>query len=110
MPSMSLGRVGVAATGVLALVACATTPPAPPAPAEPRRPAPGFAVEKMREELQVAPWELAFSGVRGEGGMQETVTVRNLVDHPIELRSVQIVGEGARLFSLLDVPVLPAVI
>jgi hypothetical protein len=64
----------------------------------------------MREELQVAPWELAFSGVRGEGGMQETITVRNLVDRPVELRSIQVVGDGAPLFALLDLPALPVVI
>jgi hypothetical protein len=92
---------------------CATSAPPVPAAAPPAPAAPasgGFAVEKMREELQVAPWELAFSGVRGEGGMQETVTVRNLVDHPVELRAIQVVGDGARLFALLDVPALPVVI
>src|SRR5688572_18626725 len=113
MPSMHVCRRGVTWLGLLgALVSasCASTPPpADPAPAA-RRPELGFGVEKMREELQVAPWEIAFSGVRGEGGMQETVTVRNLVDRPIELRAVQVVGDGAQLFALLDLPPLPAVI
>ena len=94
------------------LIGCATAAP-PASTAPPPAPAPGnagFAVEKMREELQVAPWELAFSGVRGEGGMQETVTVRNLVGHPVEIRSIQVVGEGARMFALMDLPPLPVTI
>ena len=111
MPSMRDGhaRFAVLALGSFTLFACATAP-APVQPAASRPSVSGFAVEKLREELQVAPWELSLSGVRGEGGVQETVTVRNLVDHPVELRAIQVVGDGARLFSLVDLPPLPTVI
>lgn len=115
--SLSAPRIGsfrTIALFSLALIGCATSAPPPAAAtaavAQDSPAGAGFAVEKMREELQVAPWEIAFSGVRGEGGMQETVTVRNLVDHPVEIRAIQVVGEGARMFALLDLPPLPVVI
>jgi hypothetical protein len=101
----SLRALGVAS----ALLGCAATPPAPvvvtaPGPAEPE----GGRVEKVREKLQVAPWELAFNGVRGESALSETVNARNLVDELVEVRAILVMGEQASVFRLQDVPALPA--
>src|SRR5262245_43069769 len=89
--------------------ACGTTkPPAPPpAPAAPPAP-PGMQVTKQREELQVAPWDLVFSGVRGAADATETVSARNLVDHVVEVRAILVVGEQSAVFRVRDLPELPA--
>ncbi len=68
------------------------------------------AVEKVREQLQVAPWEIVLSGVRGEPGPTETVTARNLVDRPVTVSSIKLMGEAAPLFTVKDAPALPVVI
>jgi hypothetical protein len=65
-------------------------------------------IQKLREELQVAPWELAFSGVRGEDTATETVVVRNLVDHQVDVKDIRVVGDAAAQFSLPALPALPA--
>jgi hypothetical protein len=103
-----------AALGVVlvATAACrAMAPPAPPKPPPapaPAPPPPGMQIQKVREELQVAPWELAFSGVRGEDTATETVVVRNLVDHQVEVQAIKVVGDAAAQFGLPALPALPA--
>ena len=69
-----------------------------------------MSVEMVREELQVAPWEIALSGVRGEAGPAETVTARNLVDRPVTVTSITLVGPAAGWFTLEDLPRLPATV
>jgi hypothetical protein len=111
-----MGRFAVAlwVFPVWVLPACATAPP----PAPPQKPAatatasPVTApmVEKMREQLQVAPWEIVLSGVRGEQGPTETVTARNLVDRPVTVSSIKVMGEAASLFTVKDAPALPITI
>jgi hypothetical protein len=94
------------------LASCAATPP--PKPAAPPAPAatadPGMRVEKVREELQMAPWDLAFSAVRGAGAVTETVTARNLTDGPVTVRALPLLGEDAAQFQLNDPPKLPALV
>jgi hypothetical protein len=94
------------------LMACRTAAPpppvAPPPAPKPPPPPPGMQIQKLREELQVAPWELAFSGVRGEATASETVVVRNLVDHQVDVRAIRVVGDAAAQFSLPGLPALPA--
>jgi hypothetical protein len=95
---------------LLAVSACATTKPAP-APAAAAKPAlSGPTVEKTREELQVAPWEIALSGVRGEGETTESVTAKNLLDRPVTVSSVNVLGDAAPLFAVKSAPVFPATI
>ena len=99
----------------LLLAGCkALVPPAPPpavavAPAAPP-PAPGMSVEKVREELQVAPWEIALCGVRGETGASETVTARNVLDQPVTVNAIEVLGEAAPAFKIVGRPALPTVI
>ena len=72
-------------------------------------PAP-MALEKVREELQFAPWEVALSGVRGEAGPTEMVRARNLVNRPVTVSNVKVVGDAAALFSVKGAPAFPVVI
>jgi hypothetical protein len=60
-----------------------------------------------REQLQVAPWEIALSGVRGEAGPTEMITARNLVDRPVTISAISVTGAEASCFSLKGVPALP---
>jgi hypothetical protein len=86
---------------------CATGAP----PKEPMAEAPpdgGSELKRVREALQVTPWELVFSGVRGASGGTETVSARNLIDRTVEVRAIVVAGEDARLFRLNDLPELPA--
>ena len=73
----------------LGLFGCATSAPpvAAPAPTAPGSRARQWRLCRRKDARGAAGRALGagFSGVRGEGGMQETVTVRNLVDHPVEL-------------------------
>jgi hypothetical protein len=110
MARRDLGSLGLVA--VCFLGACATTKPAPPPPAGAAKlPANGVpVVEKTREELQVAPWEIALSGVRGEGETTESVTAKNLLDHPVTVSSVNVLGDAAPLFAVKSAPAFPAVI
>ncbi len=85
----------------------------PPPPVAPPRPAAdeGSRVEKVREELQLAPWDLAFSAVRGTGVATETVTARNLTDEPVTVRALPVLGgDGAPPFELRSPPKLPAIV
>jgi hypothetical protein len=77
-----------------------------PAPVAP----PGMSVEKVREELQVAPWEIAVCGVRGEPGPTETITARNIVDRPVTITAIQVMGEAAPAFKIDGRPSLPATV
>jgi hypothetical protein len=96
----------------LAVVAgCASAPP--PAPAPPpaaAAPEPRMRNEKVREQLQLAPWDLAFSAVRGAGQVTETVTARNLTDDPVTVRALPLLGDEALHFQLRDPPKLPAIV
>ena len=67
-------------------------------------------VEKTREELQVAPWEIALSGVRGEGELTESVTAKNLLDRPVTVSSINVQGDAAALFAVKSAPRFPATI
>ena len=109
-----MGRRVLELAGVTAVCffsACATTKPAPgPAPARKADPIGAQVVEKTREELQVAPWEIALSGVRGEGETTESVTAKNLLDHPVTVSAVNVDGDAAPLFAVKSAPRFPAVI
>src|SRR3954451_24701557 len=105
---MSLLRHVALGLGFVLAGACvAHTPPPPPLPA-PGPPDAGSAVNKVREALQVTPWELVFSGVHGAAGGSETVSARNLLDRTVEVRAIAVLGEEAALFRVRDLPELPA--
>lgn len=74
------------------------------------KPASPPALEKVRQELQFAPWEVALSGVRGEAGPTEMVRARNLLDRPVTISNVKVVGDAATLFSLKGAPAFPVAI
>jgi hypothetical protein len=76
---------------------CATAPPAPPPP-----PAPvgSVQVEKVRDELQVTPLELVFSGPRGAVEEEQAVGIRNTGAGPQDLVAIEVVGEQAGSFRL----------
>jgi hypothetical protein len=109
-----MGRCDVRSTRYFALwvlTACATAAPKTPAPKTPAAPVAVVPlVEKSREELQVAPWEIAMSGVRGEGETTESVTAKNLLDRPVTVASVNVLGDAATLFAVKSAPVFPATI
>jgi hypothetical protein len=113
-----MGRCDVWPAGVFALwlalwglAACATTAPAPAATGKANPVGTGVpVVEKTREELQVAPWEIALSGVRGEGETTESVTAKNLLDRPVTVSGVAVRGDAAPLFAVKSAPTFPAVI
>ncbi|HET6147191.1 MAG TPA: hypothetical protein VFH68_06630 [Polyangia bacterium] len=96
----------------LAVAGCASaSPPRPvtaPAPVAPA--GAGLRNEKVREELQLAPWDLAFSAARGAGQVTETVTARNLTDVPVTVRALPLLGDEAAQFQLRDPPKLPAIV
>jgi hypothetical protein len=86
----------VARVGVLLLVACGTKPPPPPA-----APATGSVqVERVREELQVTPLEMVFSGARGVVQEEESVALRNVGDGQVQVIGLDIVGPDAMFFRL----------
>jgi hypothetical protein len=70
----------------------------------------GMRNEKVREELQLAPWDVAFSAVRGSGEASETVTARNLTDMPVTVRALPVLGDEAAHFQLRAPPKLPALV
>jgi len=78
--------------------------------AAPAPPPPGTEVEKMRQELQVAPWDLVFCSVRGTGAVDESVSARNLTDQPVEVRAIFVTGEDGTLFRIGDLPSLPVTV
>ena len=94
---------GAVARGVAQRPAAPVTPPAATAEA-------GMRNEKVREELQLAPWDLAFSAVRGTGAVTETVTARNLTDEPVTVRALPVLGDGSAPFELRNPPKLPAIV
>jgi hypothetical protein len=98
-------------TGMLAAGCAPVSPPraVAPAPAAAIEP-PGMRVEKVRQELQLAPWDLAFSAVRGAGQVTETVTARNLTDDAVTVRALPVLGDEAAQFQLRTPPRLPAVV
>jgi hypothetical protein len=87
---------------------CRTAVPKPPPAPSPAPPPTAGLVEKTRDELQVAPWDMVFSGVRGAAQVSETVNARNLVDHVVEVRAIMVLGESSSLFAVRDLPTLPA--
>lgn len=110
----STKRLAVAAllAGVSALGCAPAAKQSPPPPVAPPPSAAdeGSRVEKVREELQLAPWDLAFSAVRGTGVATETVTARNLTDEPVTVRALPVLGDGAPPFELRNPPKLPAIV
>jgi hypothetical protein len=105
---MRLSRAVVPICALATAGACAAH--APPQQEAPLAPSPdaGTELKKVREALQVTPWELVFSGVRGGVGGAETVSARNLIDRTVEVRAIAVVGEDAGLFRLRELPELPA--
>jgi hypothetical protein len=105
---MRLPRILLAPGALLVAGACAprTPPPAPPPPVQ--APDAGSELSRVREALQVTPWELVFSGVRGSAGGAETVSARNLLDRMVDVQAIAVVGEESALFRLRDLPELPA--
>src|SRR3954469_24945317 len=103
-------RLPRAAVSICALAFTGACAPHAPSPEPPRAPQPdaGTELKKVREALQVTPWELVFSGVRGGVGGAETVSARNLIDRTVEVRAIAVVGEDAGLFRLRELPELPA--
>lgn len=99
--SGATGLVGCAGSGASQKAAAASAPTAAP-------PAPGTEVEKVREDLQVTPWDLVFCAARGGAGVDETVSARNMVDSAVDVRAVFVTGEDAALFQLRNLPELPA--
>ncbi len=90
----------------LAAVACASTA-APKAPS----PAPGqaraFDVAKMREDLQVTPLEVVFSGVPGANASEESVGVRNIGPTPVKITGMEVRGADALVFRIVNPPTFP---
>ncbi len=103
--------IALVCAGALAL-GCAPAIQQSPAPPVAPRPAgsEGSRVEKVREELQLAPWDLAFSAVRGSGVATETVTARNLTDEPVTVRALPVLADGTTPFELRNPPKLPAIV
>jgi len=50
---------------------------------------------------------MVFSGVRGEPGDDQGVSVKNLSADGLQVRTIRIVGEHAATFTLTDLPTLP---
>jgi hypothetical protein len=67
----------------------------------------GLSVEKVREELQVTPLELVFSGVRGETRAEEYVSLRNTGGAPLQVVQIDVVGRDPALFQLSFASRLP---
>jgi len=111
MRPAALASAAVFAALLLVATACAPAVapgPRPPAATPAPAPPPGTQVERAREQLQVAPWDLAFSAVHGAEAVVETVSARNMVDHPVEIGALLVFGDDAPLFQLRDRPPLPA--
>jgi hypothetical protein len=89
----------------LLLVGCVTAPP-PPAASAPAE----TTVERIREDLQLRPLEVVFSGVRGEQPPEESVALRNAGRAPLELVGMEIVGHDAELFRVGFDPQLPLIL
>ncbi len=68
----------------------------------------GAQVERIN--VEATPWELFFSGVRGQARGSESISARNKGSEPITFVGVAVQGENAASFSLVDVPPLPKVV
>jgi hypothetical protein len=109
---MPLGACRPATTGsfrlllpaVVIVVACRATVPAPPPPPVP---APTSKVEQVREGIVATPWELTFSGLRGQASSSELVGVRNGGSVPLTVGKITVEGEHAATFKLTALPELP---
>jgi hypothetical protein len=102
--------------GVSALLPSACRTPAPlvtPPPPEANAGAgpQGVQVERIHEGLQVAPWELVFSAVRGEavppGAGAESVGIRNAGRVALDVRGAAITGPQATTFAIEGAPTFP---
>jgi hypothetical protein len=92
----------------LAWPACAAAPkPIPKTVVIAPAPAPAPALEKQRQTLRISPLEMVFSGVRGQPGDDQGVSVKNLTADGLQVRTIRIVGEHAATFTLTDLPTLP---
>ncbi len=107
-PSRTLHLRVLALFTSLAWPGCGTAPkplPKPVAVAPATAPAP--ALEKQRQTLRISPLEMVFSGVRGEPGDDQGVSVKNLTAEGLQVRAIRIVGEHSATFNLTDLPTLP---
>ena len=64
-------------------------------------------MEKLRQNVEIAPLELVLSGVRGEAPVEESVAIRNNGDAAVDLRGVQITGAQAATFKVGGGPRFP---
>ena len=92
----------------LFVVGCATAQPKPEVKAA--APLPPPRVEKLREPLEVTPFELHFSGLRGAATATESVTVKNAGSAPVQVSELRVVGVQASTFKIANAPLLPLVL
>ncbi len=90
--------------GVLG-VACRASAPVKPA-AAPTGVA-DTGVEKSRGNLQITPWELFFSGVRGVAKSSEFVGIKNISAAEVQITGLAVSGDESNTFRLHLPPVLP---
>lgn len=97
-----------------AFAACAVGPAVKPVVApgpEPAQMKPSSpAVEKLREYLEVTPFELIFSGLRGKTQSSESVSLKNTGPTPMQIVNLHIVGPEADSFAVTGAPGLPFVL
>jgi hypothetical protein len=98
-------RRTIAALAVSALAGCPAMRPSHPRPAA--APDAGPRVQKVRDDLQVTPLEVVFSGVRGEGESEEPVGIKNTGTVPIQIAALEVVGDAAAPFKITSMPALP---
>jgi hypothetical protein len=67
-------------------------------------------VEKFREYLEVTPFELFFSGLRGKTQSSESVSLKNTGSIPMQIVNLQVVGTQASTFSVTGAPGMPFVL
>src|SRR6185295_10433726 len=105
MPPVQASLLRLCSLGMLSLLAACAAPVATSKPVvAPPPPPPGTEVEKMREQLQVSPWDLVFCAARGAAGVDESVSARNLTADPVEVRAIFVTGEEAALFHVGNLP------
>ncbi len=89
-------------------VAACRTAASRPAPALPAKPAPPpFELAKLREDLQISPLEIVWSGVRGQVNVRESVGIRNVGAQAVQISSLDIGGPNAASFAVVGLPALP---
>lgn len=64
----------------------------------------------MREYLEVTPLELFFSGLRGNTQSNESVSLKNTGDMPMQIVDLQVVGAHASTFRVTGTPGMPFVL